>query len=54
LPSAGSHGVAHQVTNVAAIVIPLAAFMLAVVMLWGRLAEWIDLAVPAVGMWPRV
>jgi stearoyl-CoA desaturase (delta-9 desaturase) len=46
---AGGHGVAHQVTNVAAIVIPLAAFVLAVVMLWGRLVEWIDLAVLAVG-----
>jgi stearoyl-CoA desaturase (Delta-9 desaturase) len=46
---AGGHGVAHQLTNVAAIVIPLAAFVLAVVMLWGRFIEWIDLAVLAVG-----
>src|SRR5687767_12753346 len=41
----GGHGVAHQLTNVAAIVIPLAAFVLAAVMLWGRFVEWIDLAV---------
>jgi stearoyl-CoA desaturase (delta-9 desaturase) len=45
---AGGHGLAHQVTNVAAIVIPFAAFLLAAVMLWGRLVEWIDLAVLAV------
>jgi stearoyl-CoA desaturase (delta-9 desaturase) len=45
---AGGHGLAHQVTNVAAILIPLAAFVLAAVMLWGRLVEWIDLAVLAV------
>jgi stearoyl-CoA desaturase (Delta-9 desaturase) len=37
------------VTNFAAIVIPFAAFVLAVVLLWGRLVEWIDLAVLAVG-----
>ena len=36
-------------TNFAAIVIPFAAFVLAVVLLWGRLVEWIDLAVLAVG-----
>ena len=36
-------------TNLAAIVIPFAAFVLAVVLLWGRLVEWIDLAVLAVG-----
>jgi hypothetical protein len=41
----GGHGVAHQLTNVAAIVIPLAACVLAAVMLWGRFVEWIDLAV---------
>ena len=41
----GGHGIAHQLTNVAAIVIPLAAFVLAAVMLWGRFVEWIDLAV---------
>jgi stearoyl-CoA desaturase (Delta-9 desaturase) len=46
---AGVHGTAHQVTNLAAIVIPFAAFVLAVVLLWGRLVEWIDLAVLAVG-----
>ena len=46
---AGVHGTAHQVTNFAAIVIPFAAFVLAVVLLWGRLVEWIDLAVLAVG-----
>jgi stearoyl-CoA desaturase (delta-9 desaturase) len=45
-PFAG-HGLAHQVTNVAAIVIPFAAFLLAVALLWGRLVEWIDLAVLA-------
>ena len=45
----GVHGTAHQVTNFAAIVIPFAAFVLAVVLLWGRLVEWIDLAVLAVG-----
>jgi stearoyl-CoA desaturase (delta-9 desaturase) len=45
---AGGHGVAHQVTNVAAIVSPFAAFVLAAVMLWGRLVDWIDLAVLAV------
>src|SRR5665809_60562 len=39
---AGVHGTAHQVTN-------FAAFVLAVVLLWGRLAEWIDLAVLVVG-----
>jgi stearoyl-CoA desaturase (Delta-9 desaturase) len=44
----GGHGLAHQVTNLAAIVIPFAAFVLAAVMLWGRLVEWIDLAVLAV------
>jgi stearoyl-CoA desaturase (delta-9 desaturase) len=44
----GGHGVAHQLTNAAAIVIPLAAFVLAVVMLWGQFVEWIDLAVLAV------
>jgi stearoyl-CoA desaturase (Delta-9 desaturase) len=44
LEQEGAHGLAHQITNVAAIVIPLAAFILAVVMLWGRLVEWIDLA----------
>jgi hypothetical protein len=37
------------VTNFAAIVIPFAAFVLAVVLLWGRLVEWIDLTVLAVG-----
>ena len=46
---ARGHGVAHQLTNVAAIMIPLAAFVLAVVMLWGPFIEWIDLAVLAVG-----
>jgi stearoyl-CoA desaturase (Delta-9 desaturase) len=46
---AGVHGTAHQVTNFAAIVIPFAAFVLAIVLLWGRLVEWIDLAVLAVG-----
>ena len=45
----GGHSIAHQLTNVAAIVIPLAAFVLAAVMLWGRFVEWIDLAVLAVG-----
>jgi stearoyl-CoA desaturase (Delta-9 desaturase) len=45
----GGHGIAHRLTNVAAIVIPLAAFVLAAVMLWGRFVEWIDLAVLAVG-----
>jgi stearoyl-CoA desaturase (Delta-9 desaturase) len=43
-----AHGLAHQVTNLVAIVVPLAAFVLAAVMLWGRLVEWIDLAVLAV------
>ena len=43
----GAHGFAHQATNVAAIVIPFAAFVLAAVMLWGRAVEWIDLAVLA-------
>jgi stearoyl-CoA desaturase (delta-9 desaturase) len=47
-PPAGGHGLAHQVTNLAAIVIPFAAFVLAAVMLWGRLVEWIDVAVLAV------
>ncbi len=45
---AGGHTLAHQVTNVAAIVIPLAAFVVAAVMLWGRLVEWVDLVVLAV------
>jgi stearoyl-CoA desaturase (Delta-9 desaturase) len=44
----GGHGLAHQVTNVVAIVLPLAAFVLALVMLWGRLVEWIDVAILAV------
>jgi stearoyl-CoA desaturase (delta-9 desaturase) len=39
------HGAAHQLTNIAAMVIPLAAFVVAILMLWGRLVEWIDLAV---------
>jgi fatty acid desaturase len=43
----GPHGFAHQATNVAAIVIPFAAFVLAAIMLWGQLVEWIDLAVLA-------
>ena len=43
------HSVAHQVTNVAAIVVPLGAFVLAIVTLWGSLVEWVDLAVLAVG-----
>ncbi len=43
-----AHGFAHQATNVVAIVIPLAAFVVAIVMLWGRAVEWIDLAVLAV------
>jgi stearoyl-CoA desaturase (Delta-9 desaturase) len=47
-PPAAGHGLAHQVTNLAAIAIPFAAFVLAAVMLWGRLVEWIDLAVLAV------
>ena len=34
-------------TNLVAIVVPLAAFVLAAVMLWGQLVEWIDLAVLA-------
>lgn len=42
---AGGHSVAHQVTNVAAMVIPFAAFVLAVVLLWGWGVEPIDLAV---------
>ena len=41
----GSHGTAHQVTNFAAIVLPLAAFVLAVILLWGRAVEWVDLAI---------
>jgi stearoyl-CoA desaturase (delta-9 desaturase) len=40
---------AHQVTNVVAIVLPFAAFVAAVVLLWGRAVEWVDLAVLAVG-----
>jgi stearoyl-CoA desaturase (Delta-9 desaturase) len=41
------HGMAHQITNLLAIAIPLAAFVAASVMLWGRLVEWVDLAVLA-------
>ena len=48
-PGAFHHSVAHQVTNVFAMVVPFAAFLLAVVTLWGSLFEWIDLAVLAVG-----
>jgi stearoyl-CoA desaturase (Delta-9 desaturase) len=44
----GGHGLAHQVTNVVAIVLPLAAFVLALIMLWGRLVEWIDVVILAV------
>jgi stearoyl-CoA desaturase (Delta-9 desaturase) len=39
---------AHQITNVLAMVIPLAAFIIASFMLWGRLVEWVDLVVLAV------
>ncbi len=44
-PSPHPHSLAHQVTNVVAIVLPLAAFVLAAVLAWGRLVEWVDLAV---------
>ncbi len=47
-PSSTGHGLAHQVTNVFAIVVPFAAFVLALVTLWGSLVEWVDLAVLAV------
>ena len=46
--AAGGPGLAHQLTNLVAIVLPLAAFVLAAVMLWGRLVEWIDLVTLAV------
>ena len=44
-PVVHRHSLAHQVTNVAAMVIPLAAFLLAGVLAWGRLVEWVDLVV---------
>lgn len=39
-----THGTAHQVTNLLAMVLPFAAFLAATVMLWGSLFTWFDLA----------
>jgi stearoyl-CoA desaturase (Delta-9 desaturase) len=44
-----SHGAAHQITNVVAIVLPFAGFVLAVVLLWGRLVDFVDVAFLVVG-----
>ncbi len=38
------HSTAHQVTNVIAMLLPLAAFLVALLTLWGRWVEWIDIA----------
>jgi hypothetical protein len=46
----GAHGFAHQATNLAAIVIPFAAFVLAAIMLWGRRVASSFLRLPAVGL----
>jgi len=46
---AGAHGAAHQVTNVVAIVLPFAGAALAVLLLWGRVVEWIDVVALVVG-----
>jgi stearoyl-CoA desaturase (delta-9 desaturase) len=40
---------AHQVTNVIAIVLPLVAFVAALVLLWGRAVEWVDVVVLVIG-----
>jgi hypothetical protein len=40
---------ARQVSNLLAIVLPFAAFVLAIVMLWGGPIQWIDLTVLVVG-----
>ena len=39
-----THGTAHQATNLLAIVLPFAGFLAAVVLLWGSLFTWVDLA----------
>jgi stearoyl-CoA desaturase (Delta-9 desaturase) len=46
---AAPHGTAHQVTNVVALVLPIAAIVLATVLLWGRLVNWIDVTLLVVG-----
>jgi stearoyl-CoA desaturase (Delta-9 desaturase) len=44
----GPHSRAHQITNFLAMVLPFAAFVAAVVLLWGNLFTWIDLVALAV------
>ena len=48
-PRAGRSLSARQVSNFTAMVLPLVAFALTVALFWGRLVEWIDLVVLAVG-----
>ena len=44
-----SHGTAHQITNVVAIVLPFAAVVAAGVLLWQRWIAWVDVTVLVAG-----
>jgi stearoyl-CoA desaturase (delta-9 desaturase) len=49
LHAGAPHGMAHQVTNVVAIVLPFAAAMAAGALLWQRLIGWVDVTVLVAG-----